>query len=123
MASPLYTAFPVLETATTALVAFTAGLQPTMVPLSVAKMNRLGAEAVPFVTTKPLVPLKTTPVGALPDGGMLTVRASFAPEPLYSVLLSVPLSETHQGLVALRARPQALTRLESVAFVTRSVRE
>ena len=82
MARPLYTAFPLLGTATIALVESTVGLQPAMVPLSVAKMNRLAAEVVPFVTAKPDVPLKTVPVGALPVGGMVTMRPSLAPDPL-----------------------------------------
>src|SRR5207249_10171510 len=108
MARPLYTAPAAeLSTATTARVGATAGFQPRIVPLSVAKMKRAGPEAVPFVTTKPAPPLKTTPVGA---PATPTRSAIVAPVlPLYRVEESVPLAATHQGDVALASNPQALT--------------
>src|SRR5213594_1858065 len=62
--------------ATTACVSATAGLQPRIVPSSVAKMKRAGAVAVPLDTAKPVPPLKTTPVGA---PGTLTVSVPGAP--------------------------------------------
>jgi hypothetical protein len=81
------------------LVASTAGLQPLIVPLSLAKMNRAGPDLVPEAsvteTTNPEPPLKTAPVGA--PLAMLTTRPCFAPSALYNVDLSVPLSATHQG--------------------------
>src|SRR5436309_15315190 len=94
-----------LSTATTACVGATAGLHPRIVPSSVAKMKRAAPEADPLVTTKPVPPLKTTPVGA---PGTLTLTESSAPVlPLESVDESVPLSATHHGEVALATRPQA----------------
>src|SRR5213594_1298752 len=62
--------------ATTACVSATAGLQPRIVPSSVAKMKRAGAVAVPLDTAKPVPPLKTTPVGA---PGTLRVSVPSAP--------------------------------------------
>src|SRR5712691_9390025 len=55
-----------LSTTITPRVALTVGLQATMVPSSVAKMNRLGPDCPNLETTKPLEPLKTVPVGAPP---------------------------------------------------------
>src|SRR6266487_1352349 len=103
----------------------TVGFQPDIVPSSVAKMKRLGPETPPSVTTKPLVPLKTLPVGAelVPPagGGMVTTSGDApgdngltgVPFPSYRVDTPVPLSEIHQGLVELCDRPQGLTRFES----------
>src|SRR6266853_2589452 len=88
-ARPLYTA-PTLpaasvtverSTAMIALARSTVGLQPTIVPPSVAKRKRLGPEAPCSETTKPdPVPLNTVPVGAptapFPaDGGAGTATA------------------------------------------------
>src|SRR5438445_8408443 len=103
-----------------ACVASTAALQPEIVPSSVAKINWLGPEAPPSRTTKSLVPLKTTPVGAavapgvLVGGGMVIVGGTDLPLFVYCVDTPVPLSETRQGPVGLCASPQALTRLGSV---------
>jgi len=44
----------------------TAGFQPEMTPASEAKMNSAAPLCLPWCTTKPLVPLKTWPVGAPP---------------------------------------------------------
>src|SRR5262245_33283191 len=84
-------------------VAPTPGFHPAIEPASVSKRN----------TARPLFPalslttkslgfeslLNTCPVGA-PDG-MLTVRATLftvvGDVPLYSVVTSAPLSETHKG--------------------------
>src|SRR5436190_630205 len=112
MARPLYTAPAAeLSTATTACVPLTAGFQPRIVPLSVAKMKRAGPEVVPFVTTKLGPPLKTTPVGAPATPTRSGIVAPVLP--LYSVDESVPLSATHQGDVVLATSPQALTRAGS----------
>src|SRR5215467_15465191 len=108
-----------------ALVTSTLRFQPEIVPSSVAKMNRLGAETPFSVTTKSLVPLKILPVGAevvpagLPfGGGMVTTSGeptgNGVPSPLYSVDTPLPLSETHQGVAGPCERPQGLTRFGSV---------
>ena len=91
IARPLYTALAPLRTATSVVVegvgpvAPTAGFQPSMLPLSVSKRNRAGAEwPAPSWTTKPVASvLNTWPVG-VPDATstarvLLTVVAE-APE-------------------------------------------
>src|SRR5438552_4001634 len=98
------------------------GFQPEIVPSSVAKMKRLGPDALAPETTKSLVPLKTFPVGAelVPPSGGGIVTTSGEPtgkgvsSPRYSVDTPLPLSETHQGLVGPCDRPQGLTRFRSV---------
>jgi hypothetical protein len=50
------------------------GLQAVIWPASESKMNAAGALAWPAWTTKPLVGLKTTPVGAPP--GILTTSGA-----------------------------------------------
>src|SRR6201985_407073 len=95
------------------------GLQPSIVPFSVSKMNSAGAWW-PFPSLTPNAcgnGVKTCPVGAAPR--TLTTRPTLAteagPVPAYSVALSVPLSATHSGEPGLAlvpgeaARPQALT--------------
>src|ERR1700758_4836380 len=57
-------------------------------------------------------PLKTAPVGA---PATATVNACFAPAPLYSVDVFVPLFAVHHGVVGPATRPQPFTRLESAA--------
>src|SRR6266536_1785800 len=94
--------------------------QPEMVPSSVTKMKRAAPKSEP--------PLKTIPVGAdggtpPTGGGTVTTSASFWPAPLYSVETPVPLSATHQGLVALRARPHGLTRFGSVTGASPGISE
>src|SRR5438552_17170341 len=98
-------------TAITAWVGDTAGLHPEIVPSSLAKRKRAGPEVVPLVTTKLVPPLNTVPVGA---PGTFTTRDCGVPLPLYRVETAVSLSATHQGLVPLRAMPQAFTRWGSV---------
>src|SRR5258706_9702619 len=106
----------------TALVGLTFGFQPEIVPSSVSKRNRAGPDVLPCVITKPLVPLKTVPVGVPgpePEAcGMLTTRGepggNGLPLPLYSVETPVPLSETQKGLEELSEIPQGLTRWGSV---------
>src|SRR6266516_8160220 len=106
-----------LSTAITAVVGFTVGFQPRIVPSSVANKKRLGAEAAPLLTRKSAVALKTVPVGvpAVPSGaGIVTVRGTFWSAVLYSVDVPVPLLATQIGLVPLEDRPHGLTTLESV---------
>src|SRR5215813_5915707 len=78
----------------------TAGFQPRIVPDSVAKMNRDGPDAWPLVTTNPVPPLNTAPVGA---PGTETTSETF-----------VPLSATHHGVVGPAVNPQPLTRSWSI---------
>ena len=98
----------------------TPGLQPSMVPFSVSKMNS-DAPVWPRLSLTMKAcgnGLNTCPVGAMPR--TLTTRPTLAteagPVPAYSVALSVPLSATHSGEPGLAsvpgeaARPQALTR-------------
>src|SRR5512147_436227 len=86
--------------------------QPRIVPASVSNRNgaRTGVPAGPG-TMKPGFVLATVPVGA---PGTLTAcgagGAGDTPAPVYRVVRSVPLSDTHHGLVAVRLRPHALTR-------------
>src|SRR6266704_4590874 len=107
-----------------AWVTSTLRFQPDIVPSSVAKMNRLGPDAMPSVTTKPLVPLKTLPVGAavVPaglslGGGIVTTSGEATgnawPWPLYKVATPAPLSDTHHGVVGPCDRPQGLSRFGS----------
>src|SRR5712691_207337 len=98
-----------------------AGFQPDIVPSSVAKMKRLGPAPLLVATTKPLVPLKTLPVGAavvpagLPlGGGIVTTSGTAVPSPLYKVATPAPLSDTHQKVVGPCDRPQGLSRFASV---------
>src|SRR6266513_401667 len=86
-------------------------VQPEMVPSSVTKMK--------CAPPKSELPLKTIPVGAdggtpPKGGGTVTTSGIFWPAPVYSVETPVPLSATHQGLVALAVRPHGLTRSGSV---------
>ena len=86
-----------------------------MVPSSVEKMNRAGADVPPFDTVNPAPVFATAPVGAFLT---LTVNATFEPSARYSVETLVPLSATHQGDVGDAVRPQAFTRLGSVSGAT-----
>src|SRR5258706_8147155 len=99
----------------------TAGLHPEIVPSSVAKIKGAAPDPMAFETTKPAVPLKTTPVGAAvvpaglsPGGGIVTTSGvaggKGVPAPLYSVDTPVPLSEIQNGEGALCTIPQALAR-------------
>ena len=91
------------------MVAATAGFQPRIEPASPANRNRAGPDFVPsaLLTTNPVLPLKTVPVGSF---ATVTVNGTFEPVPVYSVESPVPLSDTHQGEVALAEIPQPLTR-------------
>src|SRR5262245_35967184 len=95
-----------------------APLKAEIVPSSLAKINRAGAgEPTPLLTTKPVPPLKTSPVGlpcAPPAPGTVKSATITPVATLYNVDLPVPLSEVHQGVVGPASRPQALTRLASV---------
>src|SRR5215468_8282494 len=93
-------------------------LNAESVPSSLEKMNRaaLGAPT-PLLTTKPVPPLKTIPVGlpcAPPAPGTVKVAGIMPVATLYSVVSPVPLSEIHQGDVGLATSPQALTKFKSV---------
>src|SRR6266705_7214714 len=88
----------------------TVGFQPRMRPSSLAKMNRAGPTAGPFRTTKLALPLKTMPVG---PPATATTSARGTPSPPYSLERSVPLLETHHGLVELAVMPQPFTRFGS----------
>src|SRR5436305_14122673 len=88
----------------------TAGLQPRMVPPSVANRKRDGPEWVPSLITNRGPPLKTRPVGF---PGTWTTSGIGFPSPPYSVDTSVSLSATHHGVFGPAARPHALTRFGS----------
>src|ERR687888_2442712 len=99
----------------------TAGLQPRILPSSLANRNRATPEKVPSLTTKLDVGLKTSPVGPPPTlttSGCAGGSGNGVPSPPYSVLRSVPLSETHHGVDGPAVRPQALTRFVSVCAAT-----
>src|SRR2546429_2713149 len=130
MARPLCPAWAPLSRATSVtvegllLVASTVGLQPSIVPFSVSKMNTDEPECPCLsLTTNPGAELNTCPVGAAPV--TLTTRPALftdvAVAPVYSVALSEPLSATHNGEPGLAfvpgdaARPHALTRSGSVS--------
>src|SRR5215467_9223290 len=67
----------------------------------------------PSETAKsPATPLNTVPVG---PPATVTVSACFAPAPLYSVDVFVPLFDVHHGVVGPATRPQPFTRFESAA--------
>src|SRR6185437_11610826 len=95
---PLYTAPAAEESApTSAVVPFTAGDHPSTCPPSVAKRKRAAPLLPPWLTTKSVAtPLKTVPVG---PPGTETVSACFAPAPVYSVEVLVPLFDDHHGVV------------------------
>src|ERR1700684_231721 len=112
---------PWLVASMIAWVASTRGLQPEMVPSTVA--NRKTLEPVlPFSeTSNPFVGLKTTPVGvpcgefAELDGVLTTSEVGVTPEAevLYTVLVPVLGLATHQSPVGPAARPQGLTKFGS----------
>src|SRR4051812_22479421 len=108
--SPVYDA-PSWAVARTA--AGVAGLaQPWMVPDWVAKMNLDGVE-LPSATGNAVVALNTMPVGPPTTGP--TLSGTCAPAAVYSVEVSVPLSETHHGVAGPATMPQPLTSRGSVA--------
>src|SRR6266446_5162721 len=95
-----------------------APLNAESVPSSLAKMKRAAlGEPTPLFTTKPVPPLKTTPVGlpcAPPAPGTVKVAGIASVATLYSVVWPVPLSEIHHGVVGPETSPQALTKFESL---------
>src|SRR6266545_2040673 len=95
----------------------TAGLHPRIWPAIVAKMNRAAPELVPSVTTKPVPPLNTTPVG---PPGTLTSSAILLPAPPYSVERFVRLSATHHGVVGPATSPHGFTSAGSTVGATPS---
>src|SRR5215475_9860459 len=134
MARPLYTAFAPLSRATSVTVDGgaapgarpTVGLQPSIVPFSVSKMNSARPEtpwASVTVKSFAFVPvLNTCPVGAAPVTSTVrpTLLTVVAVPVVYNVALSEPLSDTQSGEPGCRsvpgeaARPHALTRSVSV---------
>src|SRR6266550_3547786 len=95
------------------------GFQPTMFPVSEAKMKAAGHDAtLQGVMAKSVVALPTTPVGR-PPGIVTSDRPGFltsglpARSPRKRLALLVPLSETQNGLVPLRAIPHGLTKFGS----------
>src|SRR5262245_1589567 len=95
-----------------------APLNAEIVPSSLEKINRAAAgEPTPLLTTKPVPPLKTRPVGlpcAPPAPGTVNSVRMVLVATLNRVVLPVPLSAIHQGVVGPATRPHALTRLESL---------
>src|SRR5436190_16825466 len=92
----------------------TLGAQPAIVPSSVAKRNRLGPDLPSLVTTNPLPPLNTIPVGAPPPSGSSGVGiettsgvpgGAGVPEASYSVDVLLWLFATHQNASGLKAMP------------------
>ena len=83
------------------------------VPSSVANRKR-AKPLLPFwLTTKSeALPLNTAPVG---PPATVTVRACFAPAPLYSVEVFVPLLAAHHGVAGPAASPHPLISDASVA--------
>src|SRR5262252_129781 len=69
IARPLYTP-PEVGLAMTALVKFTFGFQPRIVPSSVAKMKKDLPDIEPWEITKSFVALNTMPVGVPRVGGL-----------------------------------------------------
>src|SRR5205823_10635989 len=114
---------PELSTLVTAVVAFTIGFHPAMVPSSVAKRK---TARMPGASVKSTVGLNTWPVGA--DGGIPPAAGGTVttiglptgkglPAPLYTVTTPVPLSETQNGPpMGLNEIPQGLTRFGSRWF-------
>src|SRR4030095_9249304 len=95
-----------------------APLNAESVPSSLEKMKRAGpGEPTPLFTTKPVPPLKPSPVGlpcAPPAPGTVKIAGNVPVATLYSVVLPVPLSEIHQGDVGPASSPQALTKFGSL---------
>src|SRR6476620_2414995 len=102
-----------------ALVGFTVGFQPLMMPASLSKMKMALPERSCDFTENFPVPLNTRPVGAdcAPDPeGILTTNGTMLPVPVYNVESPVPLSATQAGLPPLKSKPQAFTRFGSVVL-------
>src|SRR5438045_2628537 len=106
-----------------AWVGLTFWFQPEIVPSSVTKMNVLGADAIPWLTTKSFVVLFTVPVGA--DGGLCPAGGGIVtmsgapggngwPVASYRVETPVTLLATQNAPVAgLTATPHGLIRFGS----------
>jgi hypothetical protein len=83
------------------------------VPACVSNRKRAELLALPWLTTKAAVfEFATVPVG---PPGTLTVKAFFAPTPVYSVDVFVLLFDVHHGDVALALRPHPFTSDESAS--------
>src|SRR6267378_2527493 len=98
--------------------------QPLMVPSSVAKINEAGPDFPASETTNPVVPLKTTPVGAAVNvapagGGIVTTsgepgESGFGkgfPLPRRTDATPVPLSDIQNGPSGAKVMPHGLVRL------------
>src|SRR5438105_5986395 len=88
-----------------------------MAPSSVANRKRLGAETPFSDTAKPGPPLKTVPVGELPEpaaDGTVTTNGTACPRPSNRSETPLWLSANQKGPVGLKAIPQGLTRFGSV---------
>src|SRR5690242_1806228 len=86
-----------------------------MVPVTVAKIKRLGPEVTPFDTTKPEVELNRLPVGTATKGsaagpGICTTNGVCTPAPSYSVDTFVSASETQKGVLGPCDNPHASRR-------------
>src|SRR6266478_2921096 len=103
VARPVYTEFGLMKSVSA--VVPRALRQPSMFPLSVAKINRS--------PLKPVPELKTTPVGF---PGTFTIRPCLTPAPLYKVDRLAPLSDTQNGEVGANARPHGFCRDASVVW-------
>src|SRR5438552_18814369 len=99
-----------------ACVRSTVGFHPARTPSSVTNKNAegpdlqgVGLQGAGCVTTKPVEPLKTIPVGLLDvlpaAGGLATTSDCVTPAPSYSVETPVPLSATHAKPKGLKAIP------------------
>src|SRR5438105_3387734 len=92
-------------------------VQPEIVPSALANRKRLDAETPFSEITNPAPPLKTVPVGALPECSAertVTTSEKGSPRPSRMSETPLPLSLNQNGPVGLKARPQGLTRFGSV---------
>src|SRR5580658_6825606 len=115
MTHPLKTELAlVLLTVMIAAPGLTELFHPETVPSSVQKMK---LAAFPVATVKEVVVLAMTPLTAPPVGpvvvGIVTTRATAAPVVPYRVDVPVPLLPIQNGLVAVVAMPQGLTKFGS----------
>src|SRR5512140_2748060 len=117
MARPVYTALDAASSTTvTALVPFTLGDQPEIVPASPAKMKMLLPLTAFCVTLNVGLPLNTMPVGRAgpaEPGGIATTRDCRTPVPSYNVEVELPALATQTKAAGLKATPQPLTRCVS----------
>src|SRR4029077_1201871 len=117
-ASPVYTLPGVAGTLTSASPrsGSTRGLHARIWPVIEEKMKAAGALVVPLLSTKPVVGLKTWPVGSEGPPGRVTrtvgtlVAVVLPAGDVYRVAVSVPLFADHSGVVGPSASPHGLTR-------------